>query len=301
MKAPPAPYGALALATGLLIVLVGAALSPLTSLGRRLRAEPLSLPTETAPATIPEPSGAAYHPARGTILVVSDEGGLVELTPGGAPLDRFDIPGDLEAVAVHPQTGTVFLGLERAETILEYDLDTRQTIRQLRLDLSSWPGFPPHHSLNQEIEGLCIVKRPDGSCRLLMAWESRPARVASLDADLSPAATDSARQACAGDSQPLRHPVRIEEAFAVGPRQLSELTYDAPSQLLLVLSADDRTMSVCDLSGQVLTTYRLDLSKPEGLCLLPNGDAVMTQEDEHKLCFYRGLRQILPARSTNTP
>ena len=135
MKAPPAPYGALALATGLLIVLVGAALSPLTSLGRRLRAEPLSLPTETAPATIPELSGAAYHPARGTILVVSDEGGLVELTPGGAPLDRFDIPGDLEAVAVHPQTGTVFLGLERAETILEYDLDTRQTIRQLRLDL----------------------------------------------------------------------------------------------------------------------------------------------------------------------
>ena len=301
MKAIPTPFKVLAPVAALLILLVAAALSPLTPPGRRLRAEPLDLPAESTPTTIPEPSGAAYHPARGTILLVSDEGGILELTPAGTPIGRFDLPGDLEAVAVHPQTGTVFLGLERAAAVLEYDLDARHTIRRLGLDLDRSPGFPKDHNANQEIEGLCVVRQPDGSYRLLIAWESAPARVGTLDADLSPEATEAARQARARDGRPLRQSVRVHSAFAPGPRRLSGLTYEPDLGLLLVLSARDRTITVCDLHGKVAAIYRLSISKPEGICLLPNGDAVITQEDRDKIWFYRGLRQILPRHHQNPP
>jgi uncharacterized protein YjiK len=296
MKPPSAPTLVLAVTSAVVILAAGVCFSPLTTTGRRLRAQPLGLSAETAQVTITEPSGAAFHPARGTILVASDEGGLWELALDGTRIDRFDIPGDLEAVAVHPQTGTAFLALERALTVLEYDLNSRQTIRVLHLEPSRGLRFTPHHNPNHEIEGLCIVTEPQRPSRLVIAWESRPARIAVLDADLSPQASEEARRTTERSGRPLSSTIRVQRAFAIGVRQLSGLAYEPGSRLLVALSAQDRTISVCDLHGGVLARFRLTISKPEGICLLPGGAAVITQEDRDRIWFCHGLKQVLAAQ-----
>jgi uncharacterized protein YjiK len=271
----------------LLALPVAAALltvSPLTTTGRRLRAVPLELPREQAHARVVEPSAAAYHPRRGTILVASDEGQIVELSLSGAELARYMLPGDLEGLAVHPDTGLVYVAAERGPTILEFDLDAGKVPRRWQVDSRELGSGHP----NRQIEGLAFVPGPDGSPALLIAWEAQPALVARLEADLAPQGSFPQ-----DNMKDTKLPAGIASPFAPGPHQLSGLTYDPPTGLLLVLSAEDRTITACTPDGTVRACYRLDISKPEGICLLPDGDAVICQEDKDTIWFYREFRGLL--------
>ncbi|UCG33066.1 MAG: SdiA-regulated domain-containing protein [Phycisphaerales bacterium] len=262
--------------------------SPLTSTGRRLRAMPLDLLRQPAQATVVEPSAAAYHPNRGTVLVASDEGLIVELSLSGAELARYELAGDLEGLAVHPETGLLYAAFEQDPRILEFDLDVGEVLRQWCVEA---PELAPRDP-NRQIEGLAIAPGPNGSPALLIAWEARPALVARLDADLTPA-----RSFPADNTNDFNLPTRIASSFAPGPPQLSGLSYDPPTGLLLVLSAQDRTITACTPEGAIRARYRLDISKPEGICLLPDGDAVICQEDKDTIWFYRGFRGLLASDS----
>lgn len=267
-----------------LATLVAAALltvSPFTTTGRRLLAMPLELPGEPIRVAAAEPSGAAYHPHRGTILVASDEGLIVELSPSGSEVARHGLPGDLEALAVHPETGLVYVAVERGPTILEFDLEAGMVLRQWHLD----PRGLGHRHPNRQIEGLAIGPGPDGSPALMIAWESHPALVGRLDADLA-----ESRSFPQDNMKITKLSTRIASSFAPGPRQLSGLTYDPPTGLLLVLSAEDRSITACTLDGAIRARYRLNISRPEGICLLPNGDAVICQEDTDTIWFYRAFQ-----------
>lgn len=81
-----------------------------------------------------EPSGICYHPLRNTLFVVSDEGGLAEIKKDGTPVFFQKVPGDLEGVAVDPQTGLLYIVVEGDDIILEFDPDKREVTRRFPIN-----------------------------------------------------------------------------------------------------------------------------------------------------------------------
>jgi uncharacterized protein YjiK len=76
-----------------------------------------------------EPSGICYHPLRKTLFVVSDEGEIAEIRTDGTPVFNQKIPGDLEGVTVHPNTGLLYIIKEGDDVILEFDPDKKAVVR----------------------------------------------------------------------------------------------------------------------------------------------------------------------------
>jgi DNA-binding beta-propeller fold protein YncE len=77
-----------------------------------------------------EPSGLVYNPLRGTLFVVGDEGEVEEIMTDGARLAHARVPGDLEGITVHPETGMLYILVEGGEVILEFDPDSRTVTRR---------------------------------------------------------------------------------------------------------------------------------------------------------------------------
>ncbi|MEM1429425.1 MAG: hypothetical protein AAGG09_08200 [Pseudomonadota bacterium] len=76
---------------------------------------------------IDEPQGIARDPLTGNILMVDDNEGLnalIEVSPEGTVLSVIPLSEwgyDAEAVAVHAQTGTLFIGFDSGERIAVFD------------------------------------------------------------------------------------------------------------------------------------------------------------------------------------
>lgn len=79
---------------------------------------------------IPEPSGICYHPQRGTLFVVSDEGFVYEINKDGTPVTNHAVTGDLEAITVNPETGLLYIAVEGDDVILEFDPEKGMVLRQ---------------------------------------------------------------------------------------------------------------------------------------------------------------------------
>ena len=58
---------------------------------------------------------------------MSDEGEIFEMQTDGTPLFRQRVPGDLEDITVDPATGLLYIPVEGADVILEYDPDKRES------------------------------------------------------------------------------------------------------------------------------------------------------------------------------
>lgn len=74
-----------------------------------------------------EPSGIVYHPGRGTLIAVSDEGQVAEIEPDGTLVSEWKLGSayDLEDVAVADDAGSiVYLGDENTSDALGFDLST---------------------------------------------------------------------------------------------------------------------------------------------------------------------------------
>lgn len=240
-----------------------------------------ALPTEVQflELSLREPSGAAWHGPRGTLLIVSDNGVLAELDTSFTVLNRFRIAGDLEGVSVHPVTGTVFIASERSGAILEYCLETKQILRTLVIDFSSHPDFHESNRGNKSIEGVAVIAEPGDRFALYGVIESSPARMIRLNADVSPAATQRARatlkdRGAAGTVESIG----VEAAFDLKLTRQSDLTFDVGAQRFLVISARDSTGRMVDKAGRISRSFRIPGTKPEGLCFLPNGDGVFVQD-----------------------
>lgn len=226
-----------------------------------------------------EPSGAAWHTQRGTLLIVCDNGVLAELDSSFTVLSRYRIAGDLEGVSVHPVTGTVFIASERSGAILEYCLDSKQVLRTLVIDLSSHSDFRAGNRENKGVEGVAVIAEPDDRFALYGVIESSPPRMIRLIADVSPAATQRARstlkdRGAAGTVESIG----VEAAFDVKLTRKSDLTFDVDTQRFVVISARDSVARIVDKAGRVTGSFRIPGTKPEGLCFLPNGDGVFVQD-----------------------
>lgn len=84
---------------------------------------------------LPEPSGIVFHPLRGTLFAVSDEGTVCELSTDGVKRNLRTIrQADFEGITVHPATGKLYVAVEGEEKILEIDPDMLIVDREFVID-----------------------------------------------------------------------------------------------------------------------------------------------------------------------
>lgn len=265
---------------------------------RHYRAEKLNCPSHFINIAISDPSGIAYHPIRNTLLVVSDQGTVVETDQQYKILDKYDLFGDIEAVTVHPITGTVFVASESDGTILEYDLDQRRVLRTLIVDFASAPEFASGLTRNEGLESVTFLTDDRGGNHLVSAVQSDPARLIFLAADVSIKATQQARQQTDLDrTVGLKQVVPILSSQDIGLARISDIMFDLRTRTFLVTSADDRTLTLCDPRGRTLRAVQLPGQKPEGFCFLPNGDGLLV-EDTGGIWLFEKFRSALWPKTT---
>ncbi|MEE9294151.1 MAG: SdiA-regulated domain-containing protein [Phycisphaerae bacterium] len=253
------------------------------------------MPVPTTFVTLPvqEPSGVAYHPQRGTLIVVSDQGQIVEMDLHLKVLQRLDVRGDLEGVSVHPATGTLFIASKANNAVIEYDIDRHQILRTLVVNFKSHPDFAEGLTRNGGLEGVAVVTTSTGEYRLFAVVEADPARLVSLSEDVSARATEQAPNAAGADPLAgLTETVDVLTSHDLGLTRISDIMFDVESRSLLVISAGERVLRLSGLDGRVFRSIRLPGKKPEGICLVPNGDAVVVQ-DTGGLWICRNLHSSL--------
>lgn len=207
---------------------------------------------------LPEPSGICYHPLRKTLFVVSDEGEIFEIKTDGTPISKTALPGDLEGVAVNPDTGLLYVIIEGDDIILEFDPDKMEILRSFPLS-RAYNGNPEYIVKQKEaydngIESIVFVrdeKHPEGGTFYIgNQWD--PSCVMEV---MIPLKTGREKTAEARILRVL--PLKIDDP--------SGLFYDTETGLLNVISDADNILVEVTLDGKILKEYAFPGNNQEGL------------------------------------
>jgi hypothetical protein len=100
-----------------------------------------------------EPSGAVWHPGLAQLLIVGDDGDVTKMDLDGSNQVAWSPGGDLEAITITgPFANLAYLGRERPDAILEFDLQTG-LLSGNSWDLTPWMTS----SSNKGLEALTYV------------------------------------------------------------------------------------------------------------------------------------------------
>jgi uncharacterized protein YjiK len=218
-----------------------------------------------------EPSGICFHPIRKTLFVVSDEGEITEIETDGTPLFRMKIPGDLEGVTVHPETGLLYLIKEGEDIILEFDPDKREVLRSFPLNrtYNGNPGFieKQEDKFDNGIESIVFVENishPEGGTFYIgNQWD--PPCVMEV---LIPIKTGGKKTA---EAQILRVlPLNINDPAA--------LFFDRKTGLLNVMSDADNILFEVSMEGKIVREYAFLGDEQEGIARDDEGYLYIAQD-----------------------
>ncbi|MGB9907028.1 MAG: SdiA-regulated domain-containing protein [Candidatus Saccharicenans sp.] len=232
---------------------------------------------------IPEPSGLCFHPTRKTLFVVSDEGWLYEITTDGAPIYSQRIPGDLEAVAINPLTGLVYLVIEGDDVILEYDPDRRQVTRRfpVRREFKGNPNFlqKQENQYDNGLESLAFVpdaNHPEGGTFYAGNQWDPPCLIELL----VPLKSSQAPEAEA----------RIIRVLPFSIDDPSAMIFDEKTRLLHIVSDADNILVEITLEGKLVKEYAFLGDNQEGLAWDDQGFLYIAQ-DSGGILKVRDLRR----------
>ena len=244
-------------------VAIGAALAP-------PRTVPAKLPGAQALA-LPRPAGATYHPEHETVFVVDQHGdiGEFDLTGRRRQLASFATGRDLEGVTVDPRTGWLYVTDAGPPLIYEIDIDrdpaeVRRTFEvPMRdvLDAASRDAVAPGKGLT----GICFLP-PVGSERtghFILTHGDDSLGLIEVELPLREREGIPATAA-----EPIR--ARFVNRYDLGTNDLSDVTYDATTRSLLVLSAKRRELLFVSLDGRILGFRQFPRVGMNGLALLPD-------------------------------
>ena len=228
-----------------------------------------------------EPSGIVYHPIRGTLFVVGDEGDLCEMTGKGVLVkkklsDRRGPAGqrpDYEGITCDPATGLLYVAVEGQETIIEVDPETFETKRTFRLE-RVLNGKTLMKKGGQGIEGITFVpdpQHPEGGT-FYVAHQSftleNPGEVSGIlevELPLRTASHDDPR------GKTLR-------CFSLGVIDLSGLHYDKATDRVYVISDATNTLWEITRQGRIVRRYAFPGDSQEGIAVDPGGYVYIAQD-----------------------
>ena len=223
---------------------------------------------ETWPLTeLEEPSGITYHAGRKTLFVVSDEGGIYEVSTTGKLLASGKVGGDLEGVTSDPASGLVYIVREGHEVIFEIDPGDLSIKRRFTIGR----GFGGNEDFLKRggdgIEGLTFVPvegHKEGG-RFFAVNQNDPPVLLELSL---PIRSSTERFASA----------RVIEAYKVGSAPLSGVTWDPLGGRLLIVSALWRVAYLVDTEGLYQGSADIPGLMQEGIARLPDGALVIAQD-----------------------
>jgi uncharacterized protein YjiK len=220
---------------------------------------------------IPEPSGICYHPLRKTLFVVSDEGELIEMQTDGSPVFRQKIPGDLEGVAVNPESGFLYIVIEGDDVILEFDPERKQVTRTFPLN-RMYQDDPEYikktEGYDNGIESIEFIpdkSHPEGGTFYLgNQWD--PPCVMEV---LIPLKTCKEKSCEARILRVL--PLKLDDPAA--------MYFDSRSGLLNIVSDADNILVEVDLNGKIIREYAFLGNEQEGIAIDEEGYLYITQDN----------------------
>jgi uncharacterized protein YjiK len=217
-----------------------------------------------------EPSGICYHPLRKTLFVVSDEGEIAEIQTDGSPVFRQEIPGDLEAIAVNPESGLLYIVKEGDDVILEFDPDRKQVTRTFPLN-RMYQGDPEYiekqEGHDNGIESIAFVpdsSHPEGGAFYLgNQWD--PSCIMEV---LIPLETCKGKTCEATILRVL--PLKLDDPAA--------MHFDSRSGLLNIVSDADNILVEVDLKGKIIKEYAFLGDNQEGITIDEEGYLYIAQD-----------------------
>ncbi len=231
----------------------------------------------------PEPSGIVYHPLRGTLFVVSDEGEVEEIGTDGTRLAAAVVPGDLEGITVHPDTGMLYVVMEGDDIILEIEPDTLEVTRRFPLDreFGGNPNFIEKH-VDEYDNGLeCLAFVPDGSHpeggTFYAGNQWDPSVILEIEVPLESGGEGGA------EARILRVvPFKIDDPAA--------MAFDAEHELLCIVSDADNIYVEIRLDGTLVAEYAFLGDEQEGITWDPEGYLYIAQ-DRGEIIKVKDLRK----------
>lgn len=243
-------------------------------------------------AGINEPSGIVFHPGRGTLFVVGDDGDVVELGRDGEPRAARRVrDADFEGITVDPATGLLYVAWEGAERVLELDPATLEVRREFAIE-RAFEGRLLMRRGGNGIEGIAFVPdpaRPHGGTFFLahQTFDLSDPEEASVLLEVELPLSDDAR--ASGGLLPGRT-LRVI-GFPHVP-DLASVEHDPSTGHLLVLSDSLNTLLTLTTAGEVLSVEPVPGRDQEGIAVDDAGNWYLAQDSGGVLL----LRRLEPRR-----
>ncbi len=221
-----------------------------------------------------EPSGIVFHPGRGTLFVVGDEGDICEIRKDGTLIKQKRIRhADFEGITFDPSTGLLYIAVEGEEKIIEIDPEDLSVIREFTIE-RTFQGATVLKSGGQGIETISFVpdpKHPEGGTFY----------VANQGFDLEDKEDPSAifvigvplKSGASGDLT-----AKIIRSFSIGVVDLAGSHYDKASDLIYVISDATNTLFEITRTGKVLRTFAFPGDNQEGIAVDDEGFVYIAQD-----------------------
>lgn len=237
-------------------------------------------PTSQAVPGVREPSGVAFHAARGHLFVVGDEGTLVELDGALREVGRATAAANLEDVAVHAPSGLLVLLAETTSELIVFDAAAGRERHRVRLDRAALLGREPRGK-NQGFEGLAYRPGEGGAGdAFYLVHQAQPAMVVALRFDPAHPPAELGAES-------------VARRFEVGRSDLTAITYVAPlGRLALIAERDDRLL-VVDEEGRVVGALPLPGVQQEGLAMDAEGRLWVADDRGRALLRFEGALEAL--------
>ncbi len=220
---------------------------------------------------LPEPSGICFHPERGTLFVVSDEGYIAEIRKDGTPVATYRMAGDLEGITLDPGSGLLYIAVEGEDVILEFDPEKGEVRRRFPInrEYRGDPNFLQKQTdtYDNGIESLAFVPDPGhpegGLFYVGNQWD--PPVVMKV---LLPLRSSRAAEAEARILGVL--PFKIDDPAG--------MYFDPKTGLLNVVSDADNIFVEITLQGRLVREYAFLGDNQEGICIDDEGNLYIAQD-----------------------
>lgn len=219
-----------------------------------------------------EHSGICFHPARGTLFVVGDEGDLYEISPEGTVIKTSLINqgADFEGVTLDPRTGLLYIAVEGEDSILEIDPETHAVQREFHLP-RRFKGTMVLKEGGDGIEAITFIPNPDHP-------EGGTFLVANQSYDTSQGDDLSAVYEIV---LPLRSHVNdpvIHKQLLPGVVDLAGLHYDSRTGRIFLISGTANLLMIYTPDLILETTCVLPGDLQEGVTLDDKGNLYIAQD-----------------------
>ncbi len=216
---------------------------------------------------LPEPSAVVYHSIRKTLFVVSDEGGIGEVTLDGKVKSSRALGGDLEGITFDPATGYHYVIREGHEVLFEVDPDRFAIRRRFTIERAFEGDADYLERGGDGIEGVTFVpdaSHPEGG-RFYAVNQYDPPALVELGVPLR-------------TSRERFERARVLRSFRIASPPLSDVSWHDGLKVFLIPSALWRSVHIADTTGNRLRTVRVPGIMQEGIAALPGGAYVIAQD-----------------------